>query len=230
MQIHGLEKMSLVDYDGYVACTLFTAGCNFRCPFCHNAPLVTQTDSLSAPLSEEDVFSFLNKRKGIIDAVVVSGGEPTLHYDLPVFLARLRPFGYKIKLDTNGTNPSMLQRIIEDNLVDYVAMDIKNAPDQYAKTAGTSVNMALIGDSLALLRNGAIPYELRTTVVQEFHTLSAIESLARYIQGAPLYVLQSFVDKGGNICNGLSAVSAETLLAMREIAAPYVKQCRIRGV
>ena len=168
MNIYGLQKMTLLDYPGRVACTVFLSACDFRCPFCHNYELACGTSP--AVMEEEELFAFLQKRRGLLDAVAVTGGEPCLHKDLPDFLKRCRDLGYAVKLDTNGYHPGMLARILEEGLADYVAMDIKNSPEKYALTAGVpSVDLARIRESIALLMGGSTDYEFRTTVVKELH-------------------------------------------------------------
>ena len=220
MKIYGIEKYSLVDYDGYVACTLFTGGCNLRCPFCHNASLVTGVGAKA--LDEEEIFAYLRMRKGLVDAVCVTGGEPTLHRDLPELLVRIRALGYRIKLDTNGTKPDVLAALLEAGLVDYVAMDVKNAPSAYPKTAGVEVDIAAIERSIALLKEGKVDYEFRTTVVAGYHTPQEIGQIAAWIAGAKRYFLQPFADHGTNLTPGLSGVSEEMLGEMQRQAQAYV--------
>lgn len=229
MKLYGMEKYSLVDYDGYVACTVFTGGCNMRCPFCHNASLVTGVADCPT-LDEQDLIDYLSARHGLVDAVCITGGEPTLHRDLPLFVHRIRAMGYRVKLDTNGTNPTMLANLIEADMLDYVAMDVKNTVELYPTTAGVAIDQEKISQSIALLLEGRTDYEFRTTVVGGYHTVEGIESIARRIAGAKQYYLQCFADRGGNLQAGLSGVDEATMRAMAEIARPYVDKVGIRGL
>ena len=229
MTIHGFQKMTLLDFPGKVACIVFTAGCNFRCPFCHNAPLVTRTDPADR-IDEDEIFAYLKKRQGIVDGVVITGGEPTLQRDLADFIRRVRALGYAVKLDTNGTRPEVLAALLDEALVDYVAMDVKNCPDRYAETVGiASFDLALVQASLDLLRQSGVDYELRTTVTDELHTPRDIGVLAAWIAYAPRYFLQPFVDSGDLIGTGLHAPSAETLGEMLASARVYLPNTAIRG-
>lgn len=199
MIIHGFQKMTLLDYPGRVACTIFTAACNLRCPFCHNAGLVTKIET-DQRIDESEVLAYLQKRKGILDGVCITGGEPTLQKDLADFIRKIRALGYAVKLDTNGTNPAVLQSLLDEGLLDYVAMDIKNIPEKYAATVGVaSFDVTPIRQSIDLLLAGRVDYEFRTTVVAEYHTPSDIGQIAALIAGAPRYFLQPFVDSGNLI-------------------------------
>jgi pyruvate formate lyase activating enzyme len=199
MIIHGFQKMTLLDYPGQVACTIFTAACNLRCPFCHNAGLVTKIENTQR-IDESEVLAYLQKRKGILDGVCITGGEPTLQKDLADFIRKIRALGYAVKLDTNGTNPAVLQALLDEGLLDYVAMDIKNTPEKYAATVGiASFDVTPIQQSIDLLLAGRVDYEFRTTVVAEYHTPSDIGQIAALIAGAPRYFLQPFVDSGNLI-------------------------------
>ncbi len=206
MKIYGMEKFSLVDYEGKVACTLWTAKCNFRCPFCHNASLVEGT--LPEEISEEDIFGYLNKRRGILDGVCVTGGEPTLNRDLPEFLAKIKSYGYKVKLDTNGTNPDMLERLLDEGNVDYVAMDIKNSLDKYYLTAGVEPNEEKLKRSIELVKKFP-SYEFRTTLVYELHEREDIIGIGELVGRADKFFLQKFEDNGSCILGGLSEVPLE---------------------
>lgn len=229
MKLFGIEKYSLVDYDGYVACTVFTGGCNFRCPFCHNAALVTGVADCPT-ISEEEVFDYIRSRKGLVDALAITGGEPTLHRDLPLFIHRARQLGVRIKLDTNGTNPEMLAGLIDGGLVDYVAMDIKNTPAKYPLTAGVESDLAPIQASIDILRAGKVDYEFRTTIVGGYHTVEDVEEIAKWIAPCKQYYLQCFADKGGNLQDGLSGVDEATMLAMRDAAQKHIERVRVRGL
>ena len=232
MTIHGFQKMTLLDFPGRVACTLFTAACNLRCPFCHNAGLVTSIDSAER-IDEEEIFAYLQKRQGILDGVCITGGEPTLQHDLADFIRRVRALGYAVKLDTNGTNPTLLKSLIDEGLVDTVAMDIKNAPAKYPLTVGlTDYDISSIQKSIDILLKGRVDYEFRTTVVAEYHTPEDIASIARWIEGAPRYFLQPFVDSGNLIGSSdglLHTPDAATLDKMLSAARAIIPAAVLRG-
>lgn len=230
MNFNGFQKLTLLDYPGHVACTLFTAGCNFRCPFCHNASLVTHIGD-SEHYSEEFVLDYLSKRKGIIDGVCITGGEPLLHDGLEDFIKKVKDMDYLVKLDTNGYLPDRLIRLVDNGLVDYVAMDIKNSKEKYILSAGIdSLDITQIEKSVSFLLENHVEYEFRTTVVNELHTLRDIQSAAEWISGAQKYFLQSFTDSGDLICDNLSAVETQTIKMMQEVASKYVKNVEIRGI
>lgn len=231
MLISGLQKLTLLDYPGTVACTVFTGGCNFRCPFCHNATLVAP-DRLIQASHEDEVLSFLRKRQGILDGVAVTGGEPLLHRDIVPFLEKLRELGYRIKLDTNGSFPDLLADIIGAGLVDRVAMDIKNSPALYAKTVGLDrLELSDISRSKELLLEGRVDYEFRTTAVKELHTAESITEAAKWIQGAKEYYLQQFKDSGDVLhIEGLSAFNEQEMHTLADTAAVYVPSVSVRGV
>lgn len=229
MLIKGFQKTTLLDYPGKVAATVFTGGCNFRCPFCHNAGLVLELQQTET-IPDDTVLSYLKKRRGILDGVCVTGGEPLLQPDLIQFLESLREMGYAIKLDTNGSMPERLQALIDRKLIDYVAMDIKNASEQYAKTCGVSDAPEGIDQSIDLLLQGVIDYEFRTTVVREFHSAKEIEQMAKRIEGAKKYFLQGFIDSGHLIGVGYSGYSPEEMLALLPFAQKYVPNATLRGV
>ena len=229
MVIKGLQKTTLLDFPGKVACTVFTAGCNFRCPFCHNASLVL-TPELSEQISEEEFFSFLEKRKNILDGVCITGGEPTLQRDIENFIKRIRALGLSVKLDTNGARPELLKSIIDKELLDYVAMDIKNSKEKYSLTAGVDVDIEKISESVKILMNSKIPYEFRTTVVKELHTADDIKSIGEWIFGAERYFLQSFTDSGDLIDGGYSAHSPQDMEKLLDIAKQYIPSAALRGI
>ena len=229
MHIKGLQKTTLLDFPGKVACTVFTGGCNFRCPFCHNASLVLAPNTVDE-INEESFFSFLRKRKGILDGVCITGGEPLLQKDIVSFIRKIRAEGYSVKLDTNGSFPDKLNDIISENLVDYIAMDIKNSEEKYLLTAGYSDDCGKMFQSIDLIMSCGVDYEFRTTVVKELHTLKDIESIARRIKGAKRYFLQNFKDSGDLISTGLSGHSEEEMRKMLEIIRPFVDVCGLRGV
>lgn len=230
MILHGFQKMTLLDFPGRVACTVFTGGCNFRCPFCHNALLVTQVNE-SERYPEEDVFSFLEKRKGLLDGVAVTGGEPLISDDILFFMEKIKKLGFEVKLDTNGSFPERLKRAVAEGLADYVAMDIKNSKELYAETAGLSFfDIVPIEQSVEFLLQGNVDYEFRTTVVGGFHTVESIGGAAKWIQGAKRYFLQNFIDSGCLIGEGITGVSKEEMILMRNEAVKYVPNTELRGI
>ena len=197
MLIGGFQKLTLIDYPGKVATTVFTVGCNFRCPFCHNPELVIPERELVKQFKpiEKEFFTFLGKRKGKLDGVCITGGEPTLYPDLPEFIRRIKAMGFLVKLDSNGTNPKMLRKLFKEKLVDFTAMDIKNRPEKYAETTGTdAVDMDTIRESIALIRKSGMPYEFRTTVVPGLHEEKDFDGVVDLIDGATSYYLQEFRD------------------------------------
>ena len=229
MKIHGLQKMTLLDFPGRVACTVFLGGCDMRCPFCHNAELI---DGSAPPVMEEDaLLSFLEKRKGLLDCVAFTGGEPLLRDDLDGLFERIQALGYPIKLDTNGTHPDRLARLTGKGLVQYVAMDVKNAPERYAETVGVpDFDLAPVRESVRLLLTGKVPYEFRTTVVAEFHDGESIRGIGEWIRGAERYYLQKFTDRDSVPFAGLHAPSDGDLRAWVKIAEPFVREAGLRGV
>ncbi len=224
----GFQKLTLLDFPGKVACTVFTKGCNFYCPFCHNANLVNLGEEQN--ISQEEVLSYLNKRSGILEGICITGGEPLLHPDLPDFIRQVKELGYAIKLDTNGSFPDKLKHLVEEKLIDYVAMDIKNAMEKYSATSGCkSLDINLINESIDFLMEDTIDYEFRTTVVAELHTVPDIKSIAKRITGAKKYFLQNFVDSGNIIEKNLHPVNEETFNQMELAAQEFVKPAKIRG-
>lgn len=229
MKICGLEKMSLVDFDGYVCATVFTGGCNFRCSFCHNSPLVLSHDKLPL-LDEEEVLSYLKKRRGVLDAVCVSGGEPTLQKDLPEFLTKIKSLGYKIKLDTNGTAPELIKELFADSLVDYFAMDIKNDRENYANIIGfNSYDTSSVEKSVDFLMSLGDNYEFRTTIIKEFHNAQNILEIGKWIKGANKYFLQKFKASENCIESNLSAVDDETAKEFLQTLKNYIPSVKLRG-
>ena len=229
MKIHGLQKMTLLDFPGRVACTVFTGMCDFRCPFCHNYELVD--GSAPALMEEEDLLAFLKKRQGLLDGVAVTGGEPCIHKDLPEFLLRIKDLGFAVKLDTNGNHPGILRQVLDRKLADYVAMDIKNRPEKYAVTIGLkSFDMAGVRESISLLMEGGADYEFRTTVVREFHEAEDFEEIGSMIRGAKAYYLQCFTDRDTVPFGGLHAPSRQELETFAAIASKYVEKAFVRGV
>ena len=230
MVIHGLQKLTLLDYPGHVACTVFTAGCNFRCPFCHNAGLVTHIDKNST-IPEEEFFSFLKKRQGILDGVCITGGEPLMMPDIVPFIESIKSLGYKVKLDTNGTFFDRLSEIIGKGLVDYVAMDIKNSPEKYPLTAGiASVDIEAVKNSVALLEKSNTDHEFRTTVVRELHTTEDMAEIGKWLSGTKKYFLQGFKDSGDLIGQNYSAYSKDEMAKLLDIIRVSVPFAEIRGM
>lgn len=229
MQIHGLQKMTLLDFPGRVACTVFLGGCDYRCPFCHNYELI---DGTAEPvMDEEELLSFLEKRTGLLDGVAVTGGEPCLHAGLPALLKRIRALGYAVKLDTNGCHPALLEEILRQGLADYVAMDVKNSPAKYAATCGVEqVDLDAIRRSIHLLRTLAPDYEFRTTVVKELHEEADFTAIGEMIAGARRYFLQCFTDRDSVPYGGLHAPSAQELQRFAAAARRFVPDTQLRGV
>ena len=228
MKITGLMKTTLLDFPGKVACTVFTYGCNFRCEFCHNARLVTEINPDN--ITEEEFFSFLSKRQGVLDGVCISGGEPTLQKDLPGFIRRIKEMGFAVKLDTNGYEPDILRSLIDENLLDYVAMDIKSSPEGYSEICGTDIDMERIEKSVSILKEGKIDYEFRTTCVREFHKIEDFEGISRWLEGDSKYFLQHFEDSGYLIGSGLSAFSKQETHEIALIVGKRVPNIGLRGV
>ena len=228
MNINGLQKLTLLDFPGYVACTVFLAGCNLRCPFCHNSELLDGT--AETVMDDAGLLDFLKKRQGMLDGVAFTGGEPLLRPELPELMRRIRELGYAVKLDTNGTLPDALERVLSEGLADYVAMDIKNSPARYAETCGVSaVDMAKVDASIDLLRSGATDYEFRTTVVSELHDDESFTAIGSMIRGAKRYFLQPFKDRDTVAFAGFHAPETAALQRFAEIVRPFVGTVEIRG-
>ena len=230
MQIHGFNKTTLLDYPGHVASTIFTGFCNFRCPFCQNGDLVLHPASLPL-LSEEDILAHLRKRRGILTGVCVSGGEPTLQPDLEPFLYCIKELGYLIKLDTNGYQPEVLQSLHEKKLLDYIAMDIKSSPRNYAAVAGLpGLDMGRIRSSVDFIRTCGLAYEFRTTVVRELHSASDFQRIGCWLQGCDAYFLQSYAESDGVISPMFTSCTREELEGFRKILLPFIPNTSLRGV
>ncbi len=230
MKIMGLQKMTLLDYPGLVACTVFLGGCNLRCPFCHNASLVLPERKTEALMSQEELLQFLQGRKGKLDGVCVTGGEPTLYGDLPLLLRQIRQLGFRVKLDTNGSRPQVLRKLMEEGLLDYVAMDIKNSPARYAETCGGADILDAVRESASLLMNGNVEYEFRTTAVCPLHRPEDLEQIGRWLKGASKYFIQGFVDSGDLIGSGLRALERQEMEALLHAVLPYIPQATLRGI
>ena len=232
--ICGLQKMTLLDYPGKIACTVFLGGCNFRCPFCHNSELfMGKPEKL---MEDEEFFQFLSTRKGLLDGVCVSGGEPTLYKNLPAFMARIKELGFLVKLDTNGYRPEIVKQLVADGLVDYIAMDVKNSPDLYAKTVGLeSIDLAPIEESLRFLIEGSVDYELRTTLVAQLHDEASIQDMGQWLgslvpgKKPKKLFLQSFVDRDTVLFGNLSAPETETTQRFARILEPFAGSVTVRN-
>ena len=230
MRIQGLQKLTLLDFPERTACTVFTTGCNFRCPFCHNASLVVDIPK-EAEISEEEFFAFLQKRKGILDGVCVSGGEPLLQPDIEQFIRKIKDMGFAVKLDTNGSFPNKLIHMVEQGLVDYVAMDIKNSPETYAFTSGTeALDIEAIKKSVSYLKEGHVPFEFRTTVVKRYHSKESFEEIGEWISGTEKYFLQNFVDSGDLIGKNTRGCSEEEMKEFLQVVQQYIPNAQLRGI
>ena len=229
MDIHGLQKMTLLDYPGKVACTVFLGGCDFRCPFCHNGELVE--DVIPAQMDDTALLEFLRKRHGLLEGVCGTGGEHLQRSDLAELLLSIKELGFAVKLDTNGTHPARLRELVEGGLADYVAMDVKNSPERYAETVGLeTLDLGPVRESVAYLLSGAVDYEFRTTVVKELHDADSFRAIGPWIRGAKRYYLQSFVDRETVLRAGLHPCAWEELEGFAALVWPYVPAVELRGV
>lgn len=230
VRFYGLQKLTLLDFPGRMACTVFTGGCNMRCPFCHNRSLVFLNEN-DSEISVNDIVDYLENRSKVLDGVCITGGEPLLHKGLKDFIKKAKSLGLQVKLDTNGSNFEKLKELVEEGLLDYVAVDIKNCPKKYPETIGLqSYDLSEIEKVISYLLEDHVDYEFRTTIVKQFHEVSDIEEIGKWIKGAKRYYLQNFEDHGTCIQSGLSEVGIETLEKMKEVAKPYVKEIELRGV
>ncbi len=230
MKIQGLQKLTLLDYPEKVACTVFFAGCNFRCPFCHNASLVINIPE-ETDTTEEAFFAFLKKRAGVLDGVCITGGEPLLQSEIEGFIRRVKELGYAVKLDTNGSYPEKLKYLVEEGIVDYVAMDIKNSLDAYGETAGIDDRYhEAIQESVTFLKEGKVEYEFRTTVTKNFHTAKRFEEIGKWLQGADRYFLQSFVDSGDLISSDVVGCDSKEMNEFLSIVKDYIPNSKLRGI
>lgn len=229
MKILGLQKTTLLDYPGCVAATIFLGGCNMRCPFCHNMNLVM--DKSGEEYSTEEIFSFLNKRRGILEGVCVTGGEPTLYSDLPKFIREIKNLGYRVKLDTNGTNPQMLKELIDENLIDYIAMDIKSSSSTYGEVSGVpDIDIDNILESINIIMNSGIDYEFRTTAVNEYHSMEVMQDISNMIKGSKKYFLQCFVDSEYVTDHNLTSPDKDTLIKYKNMLCENIEKVEIRGI
>lgn len=229
MKIKGVQKLTLLDYPGKMAATIFIGGCNFRCPFCHNAGIVVEDDQ--EEISKDALFSFLQKRKHVLQGVCITGGEPLLYEETEPLIRGIKELGYKIKLDTNGSFPKRLKKLVRHGLVDYVAMDLKNSKEKYMETAGTeNFELEAIEESVSFLLEGHVDFEFRTTIVKELHTMDDIKKMAQWIKGAGKYFLQPFVDSGELIEDGFSAYEEEEMREFARVVKEFVPNVEIRGL
>ncbi len=227
----GLQKLTLLDYPGKVACTLFTRGCNFRCPFCHNASLVIRPEE-QRMYDNSEIINFLKKRQGVLDGVAITGGEPTLMSGLYDFIKEVKNLGYSVKLDTNGTRPDVLRRLVVDGLIDYVAMDIKNCPEKYAYTCGLpeSYDLSKIEESKNFLMEGKVDFEFRTTVAKPFHKIEDFVKIGEWLQGSEKYFLQQFKDSGDIIGQEISSFNEREMGEFLNVLLPFVPNSQLRGL
>ena len=232
MKLGGLQKLTLLDFPEHVACTVFTLGCNFRCPYCHNSSLVLPGKvHEEGTVEEEEFFKFLEKRKGLLDGVAITGGEPLIHADIKDFIRKIRAMGYLVKLDTNGSFPDRLKEILDEGLADYVAMDVKNYLEGYDRVCGLiEPPVDKLQRSIRIIRESGTPYEFRTTVIDELHDEESFEKIGELIEGADRYFLQRFEDSGELIEeNRFHATSEEKLMKLLEIVRKKVPNAQIRG-
>ncbi len=230
MKVYGLNKTTLLDYPEHVAATLFMGGCNFCCPFCHNGDLVLNPAARSA-YSPEEVLEFLKKRRGILEGVCITGGEPTLQKDLEGFIRGIRDLGYLVKLDTNGYLPNVLWRLLQEGLLNYVAMDVKASKENYARAAGvTNMDLSFLEESVAIIKGCGIPYEFRTTVVKGIHSIEEFESIGSWLAGSRVYYLQQFRESENVIGRGYASFSKEEMEIMANNARKYIDKVCLRGV
>lgn len=230
MNICGYQKTTLLDYPGHVAATIFTGGCNFRCPFCHNSDLVVNS-TMSPCISQEEIFAFLKKRKNVLSGICITGGEPTLQTNLSEFIKKVRSLGYKIKLDTNGYRPDVISSLLEDNLLDYIAMDIKAGLSNYAKVSGIpNLDTSKIKESISIIENSGIDYEFRTTVVKELHNRQDFLEISEMLSSSSSYFIQSFKDSGNILTPGLSSCDTDTLNQYLAIVKNKLPFSSLRGI
>lgn len=231
MLFAGLQKLTLLDYPGRTACTVFTQGCDFRCPFCQNSSLLDCCHAPEQPLLEQDILNFLQKRQGVLDGVCITGGEPLLHPEIRDFILRVRELGFDVKLDSNGSHPDFLRRLIDEGLLSMVAMDVKNCPEHYARTVGVpGFDVQPVRESAALLMEGKVPFEFRTTVVNELHCAEDFERIGAWLRGNEPYFLQCFVPSDAVLRKGLTAPSREKMTQYREILLPFLPNTSLRGL
>lgn len=227
MNVQGFQKMTLLDFPGRVAATVFTGGCNLRCPFCHNAGLV-RTPNASESM-EGEVLAYLERRRGILDGVCITGGEPLLQPDLAEFVGRVKEMGYLVKLDTNGALPKQLEALLKTGMIDYVAMDVKSSPEGYALATGSEIDPEIFARSIAIIKQSGVTHEFRTTAVKGIHTVADFEAIGRWIGAGESYFIQGFVDSHNLIGAGCAAFDAEETEALLEAVRRYIPEASIRG-
>lgn len=231
MEISGLQKLTLLDYPGKLACTIFTRGCNFTCPYCHNSSLVLTDKNRAKLIPTKQVLNFLKERIGKIDGVCITGGEPLVQVDLKEFIQKVRAIGYKVKLDTNGYLPDKLKNLIDEELIDYIAMDIKNSFAKYGETVGRpNLDVSKIKKSIETIKNSGIDYEFRTTAIKEYLDLSDFKEIAQTLKGSKRYFIQNFIDSGSVIKSGLHGFDKETLLLFKKEIDAVGVECELRGI
>lgn len=229
MKISGLQKLTLLDFPGHTACTVFTHSCNFRCPFCHNASLVVGDAEEQCDI--EEFFSFLEKRKGILNGVAITGGEPTLQSGLFEFVERIHSLGFEVKLDTNGYRPEVLKNLLDSGYVSYVAMDIKSSKEGYALASGVkNIDLSKIEESISLLKNSGIPFEFRTTAVKGIHKVADFIQIGKWLGNCENYFIQQFKDSGDILIDGYGAFSKEEMTTLLAVIRPYIPTAKIRGI
>jgi len=230
MQIHGFNKTTLLDYPEHVAATVFTGGCNFRCPFCHNGNLVLHPEEQPV-IPKEEIMAFLKKRQGILEGVCITGGEPTLQRDLPEFIREVKDMGYLVKLDTNGSSPHVLWKLLQEGMVDYVAMDVKASKENYGYAAGVAhLDLSHIEESISILKNSHIDYEFRTTMVKGIHSIEEFEYISRWLSGSRAYFLQQYRENENVLRKGFEDFSKEEMEQAAALAGKYIDRVELRGV
>ena len=232
MNIAGLQKLTTSDFPGTLSCIVFTQGCNLKCPYCQNSGLIPMLQAVTSNfVSEDDFFMFLNKRKSILEGVVITGGEPLVQQDIKTFISKIKNLGYKVKLDTNGTNPLLLQELIDSNLLDYIAVDIKNDFDNYAKTVGLKeINTNNIKQTIQILKSSNVDYEFRTTITKEFHSIQNIQNICEVIGKEPKYFIQNFENSSNVLNHDLHGFTFEELQEIQKIFEDRYPNFKVRGV
>lgn len=229
MKLCGLQKTTLLDYPGHVAATVFLGGCNFLCPFCHNSQLIKR--EVTPSFSEDEIMDFLKKRKGILEGVCITGGEPTLNGDLEAFIEKIKNLGYLVKLDTNGYQPKVLKKLVLQGLLDYVAMDIKAGKSNYPKASGIAgIRMNQVEESAAFLMEKHVPFEFRTTVVKGIHSQEDFDEIGQWLMGPSLYYLQNYAESDDVLCPGYEAFTREDLVAFLNSLKPFLPNAALRGI
>lgn len=230
MNISGIQKLTLLDFPGKLACTVFTSGCNFRCPFCHNASLVLP--GMSDRIDEQEVFSFLKKREGILEGVCITGGEPCLQPDLETFIRKVRDIGFAVKLDTNGSFPEKLSSLLEKGLLDYVAMDIKTSKERYSEVCGVQNEKLLenVQKSVEILKSSSVPHEFRTTTARELQTKEDFEKIGRWLSGEKRYFIQQYEASGELVGDEMTPYEKEELTEFAKVMKNFVENVEIRGI